>query len=169
MLITSTLLSLVLSTATAPAAAPLASPAPDAAVVFSRLTSLVGSWKGTAASGRSFTVTYRLSAGDSVLVETWTLGSGRESMTLYHLDGPTVVATHYCPIGNQPTLELATAANEGEIAFRFRAATNLPDPGVAHQSAFVLRLIDHDHYWRSETYVEHGEESTEAVSYQRTR
>ena len=158
MLLTSTLLSLLL-TATSPptTAAPTAQAPPDAAAAFARLTSLVGEWQGTAASGRTFTVSYRMTAGGTVLVETWTLGSGRESMTMYHLDGSTVVATHYCPIGNQPTLELASADPAGDIAFRFRAATNLPDPAVSHQSAFVLRLIDHDHYWRSETYVENGE------------
>ncbi|MGH8500134.1 MAG: hypothetical protein ACRERV_15215, partial [Methylococcales bacterium] len=51
---------------------------------FKQLSGLVGDWSGKSASGREHKVNYRLSAGGSVLVETWSLSSGRESMTLYH-------------------------------------------------------------------------------------
>ena len=44
-----------------------------AAVVFKRLTSLIGNWEGKWPDGRTHTVSYRLTAGGSVLVETWTL------------------------------------------------------------------------------------------------
>lgn len=77
--------------------------------VFNQLKSLVGAWEGKTETGRLLRVDYKLSAGETVLVETWTLGAGRESMTLYHMDNQDLVATHYCPIGNQPRLRPKTA------------------------------------------------------------
>jgi hypothetical protein len=67
---------------------------PDAAAAFEKLRSLVGEWRGETPAGAPVGVTYRLSAGDSVLVETWDLGAAREAMTVYHLDGPELMATH---------------------------------------------------------------------------
>ena len=45
----------------------------DAAGAFKQLTSLVGNWEGKFPDGRSHGVSYRLTAGGSALVETWTL------------------------------------------------------------------------------------------------
>src|SRR5262245_5708255 len=81
-----------------------------APAVFEQRKTLVGEWQGATAEGRQLSVSYRLTAGGTVLVETWTLGPGRESMTLYHLDRDDLVATHYCPIGNQPSLRLKLPA-----------------------------------------------------------
>src|SRR5687768_13251388 len=52
-----------------------------------RLGELVGDWEGALPDGRTHRVNYRWSAGNAVLVETWTLGPGRESLTIYHRDG----------------------------------------------------------------------------------
>ena len=60
------------------------------AAAFERLKALQGHWEGQFEDGRKHTVEYRLSAGGTVLVETWQLAPGRESMTLYHLDEMTI-------------------------------------------------------------------------------
>ena len=137
-----------------------APPAPDAAKAFQQLSALTGEWEGKFANGRVHRVTYRLSAGGTVLVETWALAPGRESMTLYHLDGPALVASHYCPQGNVPRLELASS--EGDtLRFRFRDGANLQEKGKAHQHAFWIQLRGKDAYARSETYVENGSSAAE--------
>ena len=145
----------------------------DAEQAFKQLTSLVGTWKGRFSDGREHSVNYRLTAGGTVLVETWTLSKVRESMTLYHLDGDTVMATHYCPQGNQPRLVLAS--NEDKMNFAFRDGSNLNVSGKSHQHSFWLQIKDNDHFQRNENYVENGmalkitsiEDPKDTVSYTR--
>lgn len=54
-------------------------PNPTPEAVFQQLTSLVGTWEGKFPDGRAHSVTYKLTASGTVLVETWTLSSSRES------------------------------------------------------------------------------------------
>ncbi len=163
-------LAILLITAAASARQGLATSAATqlrAPAVFEQLKSLAGEWKGTTAKGRQLSVSYRLTAGGTVLVETWTLGSGRESMTVYHLDRDDLVATHYCPIGNQPTLRLKLPAAPTRFDFAFSSATNLPDPKAAHQDSFTVELLGPHRFTRSETYVEAGAGEPEAATYTR--
>jgi hypothetical protein len=159
---------------------PVSAPAPRAPstpsgerarAAFTRLQELVGEWEGTTEAGRRLLVQYRLVAKGSVLVESWTLGPGRESLTLYHLDGDRLLATHYCPLGNQPRLALDTtaSADPGLLVFTYVSATNLPDPAAAHQHRFEVRLSGPDRFWRNETYIEGTSEGSEAITYTRVR
>lgn len=120
---------------------------------YKQLKSLLGEWEGKFADGRAHSVSYRLTAGGSVLVETWTLGPGRESMTMYHLDGTQLVATHYCPQGNQPRLNWVPGDDPKTLSFAFRDGTNLHVNDGSHQHAFWIRLQDEASYVRDETYV----------------
>lgn len=130
-----------------------AEPPPDGSRAFEQLSSLVGEWEGKFEDGRTHRVAYRMTAGGAVLVETWALAPGRESMTLYHRDGDTLLADHYCPQGNTPRLELAKVDADGKIFFKLRDGTNLQVPGKSHQQAFWLKFKGPDAYARSETYV----------------
>jgi hypothetical protein len=151
--------------------------ASDAAVAtqaFDDLSSLLGSWEGTFSNGRKHHVTYRLTAGGSVLVETWALGPQRESLTMYHRDGDALVATHYCPQGNQPRLQLARRDDDGTLRFDFRDGTNLQVPDGYHQHEFWLKIDGADAFTRSEAYVPNvksdeasAEEKPEIVHYVR--
>ncbi|MGH8105558.1 MAG: hypothetical protein ACREO1_07445 [Arenimonas sp.] len=123
-------------------------------LVFKQLSGLVGGWAGKSPSGRENKVNYRLTAGGTVLVETWSLSSGRESMTMYHIDGETLIATHYCPQGNQPRLVLMP--DDEKLSFAFHDGTNLHIPGKAHQYSFWLKIIDGEHFQRNEIYVENN-------------
>ena len=132
--------------------------------VFKQLGGLTGTWTGHSANGRAYTVSFRHTAADSVLVETWTLGSGRESMTLYALDGNRLLATHYCPQGNQPRLEYVGADSHGRWQFRFVDGTNLHVKGSSHQQAFWIRVGKDGTFERGETYVDNDSVVTEAVT-----
>lgn len=137
----------------------------SASDVFKQLSSLVGVWDGKFEDGRPHRVTYRLTAGGTVLVETWALSATRESLTLYHLDGDALVATHYCPQGNQPRLRLSRAAGPaGRLSFEFRDGGNLQVPGKSHQHAFWIELRGPDAFARSETYVENGSSAAAIAS-----
>lgn len=141
-------------------------PAVSAAASFDRLRALVGEWRGRTPQGRDIGVSYRLTANGSALVETWTLGRGRESVTIYHMDGDALLATHFCPIGNQPRLALRRASAD-RLDFEFRDATGLDSPTEAHQHSFWIEFQG-DAIVRSETYREGDDEETEAVRYERS-
>lgn len=150
-------------------AQPLMAVAPVATIAdssFARLKSLVGTWRGVWSDGRPVGLTYRLSAGGTVLVETWALSPTRESLTLYHLDKGALLATHYCPQGNQPRLRLASATAD-RMTFAFRDATGLDTAQESHQHAFSLRFDGPDRIARSETYRTGKADETDTVAFQR--
>lgn len=135
--------------------------------VFAKLQTLVGEWEGKTEAGRVLKISYRLTANNTVLVETWTLGPQRESLTLYHMDNESLIATHYCPIGNQPRLRFKQGGSASLFAFEFVSATNLPKPEAAHQHSFEVEILQPNSIARSETYMENGTPGTERIVYSR--
>lgn len=141
-----------------------APPRPDQA--FQSLKALVGDWQGRTEAGRMFLVSYRLIANDTVLVETWTMSPTRQSMTIYHMDGEALIATHYCPQGNQPRLVYRPELSGVRLEFTFRDATNLADPNAAHQHAFWIAIgPGANAFTRNETYIENGEPDSETTTF----
>jgi hypothetical protein len=136
--------------------------------VFVQLKELVGTWEGKKPNGSIVKVTYKLTAVESVLVETWTMSPTRESMTLYHMDDQALIATHYCPLGNQPTLQLKLVTGS-LFKFEFRSATNLPDSKAAHEHLFEIEMLDNDKYRRKETYLENGDAGVEDMVFTRVQ
>jgi hypothetical protein len=143
-------------------------PRPDQA--FQSLKALVGDWQGRTAAGRTFLVNYRLIANDTVLVESWSMSPTRTSMTVYHMDGDALIATHYCPQGNQPRLQYRPDLSGQRLHFAFRDATNLTDADAAHQHAFWIEIAPGANaFTRDETYLENGEAGSETATYTRIR
>ena len=134
---------------------------------FIALQKLVGSWRGDNEKGDSIQVDYRLTASNSVLVETWTFPGEREALTLYHMDGAHLMATHYCPIGNQPRLLLQKKQNDGRLDFQFTSATNMTSMAQAHEHAFDLQIIDADTFVRNETYVADDRSESNGIRFAR--
>lgn len=128
-------------------------PPPTAQAVFDRLATLVGTWRGEFPGGRSHVITYRLTAGGTVLTETWTLSATRESMTVYAVDGDRLLATHYCPQGNQPRLAFARVDEDGRYRFAFADGTNLHRPGHDHLDRFWFSFEGPARFVRAEHYV----------------
>ncbi len=137
--------------------------------VFTKLTTLVGDWEGKTASDKTVKVSYKLIANKTVLTENWDMGNSRTAMTVYHLDDKKLIATHYCPWGNQPRLELISNNDEQKFSFVFVSATNLPDKNLTHQHQFDIKIESSDNFWRSETYFENGKMESEAITYFRMK
>jgi hypothetical protein len=134
--------------ARAPASAPAAVPAQDA---FAELSKLVGRWRPADGADGRLSIRFYLTAGGTVLVESWERANGEpHSLTLYHRDGPSLIATHYCPQGNQPRLALAGRDALG-LHFTFRDATDI-DSAESHQHDLWLDLTDPNHPVRTEVY-----------------
>jgi len=126
----------------------------EAAEAFETLKGLVGHWKDTA-DGSPLVVEFRLTAGGSALVETWTMSGGRESLSIYHLDGDRLLATHYCPAGNQPRLQLSGQSADGRFHFEFESVTGLEDPADSHQHRLEV-TAGQETLKRKDTYLSKG-------------
>jgi hypothetical protein len=75
-------------------------------------------------------------------------------MTLYALDGERLLATHYCPQGNQPRLVFGGEDAQRRLQFHFVDGSHLHVRGASHQQAFWIRFDDDGSFERAETYVE---------------
>ncbi len=142
-------------------------PAGRAEEAFATLKRLVGEWRGQRPDSGEIIVTYRLSARDSVLVETWNLGPGWESLTIYHMNGSELLATHFCPQGNQPRLRLWQVAGT-RLDFAILDATGV-EAGQGVQHAFWIDMAADGTITRSETYVQGENSETETITYSRIR
>lgn len=129
-------------------------PEPEAA--FSRLSALAGSWKRAGTDGTMFRIEFELTANDTVLVERWVHRDKTHSLTLYHLDGPALMATHYCPQGNQPRLRMERGGDGKRISFDFQDATNLKSADQSHQHRLSFDLADMERVIRGEAYRQGG-------------
>jgi hypothetical protein len=141
----------------------------SAAETFEELKKLRGEWKGTTPEGGAEKVLYRLIAADTVLLEEWVLSSGRQALTVYHRDGDDLIATHYCPQGNQPRLKLTSASTEKGFFFEFVSATNLPDAEASHQHRFEIQIHGPNSFTRGETYIAKGKLLPGVITYSRNQ
>jgi hypothetical protein len=132
------------SLAAKPAAAP-----PDASAAFKQLATLAGTWRDSKKPDSPLRIHFYLTAGGTVLAESWEARGKPHSLTLYHPDGKRLIATHYCPQGNQPRLALASAGTR--LRFAFLDATDL-DPGESHLHDLAFDLTDRQRVGRSEIY-----------------
>ena len=85
-------------------------------------------------------------------------------MTLYHLDGSELIATHYCPQGNQPRLQFVKIDESNKLHFTFRDGTNLRVKDKSHQHAFWIRFLGKNSFERSETYVDNDSTASEIAA-----
>lgn len=118
---------------------------------FESLKKLQGTWVGKANHGEQAndaTVTYKVTANGTVVVETVFAGSPHEMVTMYYLDGKDLKLTHYCAAGNQPQMKAKTSGKKADadnvIDFEFAGGTNITKQGM-HMHAAHFRFVDADH------------------------
>ena len=119
------------------------------ATAFEGLKALTGTWEGTGRHGEA-RVTYHLTGRGSALVETFygkAYAGGVESSmsTVYHMDGPDLMLTHYCGARNQPRMKAVAYDPERKLVrFEFMDITNHV-PGSYHTREVEVELRDEDH------------------------
>jgi hypothetical protein len=133
-----------------------------AALTASQQFEQIRSWEGRwqVAETTALQIVFEATARGSAMVERWETTTGLHSMTIYHMDGEALVATHYCPQGNQPRLDSRGAAS-GEIRFAFRDVTDL-DAGESHTHELWFTPGADGTLRRSEVY--RGEDGLQAPS-----
>lgn len=113
---------------------------------------MIRSWEGRwqVAETSALEIVFEPTARGSAMIERWETKSGLHSVTIYHMDGGVLVATHYCPQGNQPRLE-ARSGPVGPVRFTFRDVTGL-DEGESHAHDLAFAAADDGSIVRSEVY-----------------
>lgn len=139
-----TTLSIVLLALTAPAIAGHDEPSKQA---FDKMKTLVGKWEGKMGEGAESmpaTVEYKLTGGDSALVETLGPGSPFEMVSVFHMDSGSLVMTHYCGAGNQPFMKFKPGKNPNVVFFDFVRGSNMkPNDMHMHRVTFTFDGADH--------------------------
>ncbi len=120
---------------------------------------LVGNWRVADKPVSALLIRFDLTAGGTVLVESWERSGKPYSLTVYHRDAASLIATHYCPQGNQPRLSLVQNSTIQDIRFVFRDATDLDAEHEAYLVALAFDLSDPKVLLRRESYRQQGVDS----------
>jgi hypothetical protein len=124
---------------------------------FKQLQALAGDWEGKDGDGGAAKTKFQIVAAGTAVMETISpTGMGMEDMlTLYSIDGDSIVLVHYCPTNNQPRMKATPGAGAvKQLAFAYQGAGNLPSEEAGHQHKLVIQFEDADHItetwtWRS--------------------
>lgn len=114
--------------------------ASDGKATFEKMKSLSGTWKATF-HGNETTVKYRVTSAGSAVEETMDPGSDHEMVTMYFLDGDTLMLTHYCAMGNQPRLKLVPTADDKTASFHFAGGSNI-SANTPHMHALKIKFLN---------------------------
>jgi len=126
---------------------------------FYEMKSLVGVWQKADVEKPNLIVSFELIANSSVLVETWLHKGKKHSLTMYHLDNESLLATHYCPQGNQPRLNLTKNSTANKLNFSFLDVTNLASSSDSHQHSLGFEFSkDKGKILRKESYLTNNKE-----------
>src|SRR3569833_2948492 len=69
---------------------------------FDEMKKLIGKWEGTFTGGHKAKTEFRMTGGGSAIMEIMDEGGKYEMVTMYHMDGDRLLATHYCAAHTQP-------------------------------------------------------------------
>src|SRR4051794_20625573 len=146
----------------------------DGVAAFDRLKMLQGTWEATGTNGQQATTTFELTANYTVLLEHYSnagMPADGQMVTAYHLDGPTLILTHYCIARNQPTLKAERFdPSAGEIGFEFVRGSNLPSANTGHMHRALYWIEDANHFTTSWEFFEDGKKTiTEVEHFRRVK
>jgi hypothetical protein len=159
-----------------PAQAPSTQPTTPAATAFERFKAMEGSWEGKSTKGWTERLTISVIAGGSAVLEQSEMlhGPDEEAMkmaTVYHMDGPQLMLTHYCAAKNQPRLRATEISNDGsDVLFTFLDATNLPTRDAGHMDKVHVKFASPDRVTQQWTFYAKGKEQwMEQIEYRRVK
>jgi len=134
-----------------------------------KLKSLVGTWQGTM-DGHPGSVTYTLVSNGTSLMESLTGEHDVNMITMYHPDGDSILATHYCAAGNQPRMRAKALSGDGrKLDFQFVDATNVAGSSGEVMNRLVVTFQDPDHFTQTWTARSHGKDHTSDFVYTRKK
>lgn len=117
---------------------------------FEKIKSRAGTWSAhmMTADGPATVVDYKVTGGGTTVMETMFAGSPHEMITMYTLDGDSVLATHYCSMGNQPVMKLNLEKSTDDVLlFDFVSVTG---KAGGHINGARITLSENKEEWLSE-------------------
>jgi hypothetical protein len=137
------------------------------------VSKLAGDWEMADENGEMILAAqFAVTSGGSAVREIMFPGTDYEMTNLYHMDGGSLVCTHYCAAGNQPRM-VATAATrtaEGTVLrFDFESVTNLRESHDHYMGNLTVTILEDGSVrqdWRS---YDRAGELTEPVVFSMTR
>lgn len=142
------------------AGARLSNAASRATQAFQKLQNLAGNWAGKDQDGSDVKSSFKSIASDTAVMETLAMSGMDEMVTLYSIDGDTVVLLHYCPTNNQPRMRATPVAGEvKKLEFTFEGAGNLPSLDTGHEHKLVIEFLDNDHIVEHWTWRKSGKDT----------
>lgn len=114
---------------------------------FAKLKSFAGDWYATDdKTGKDrLALRFRVMAAGTAVEEAEMPGTPQEMVTIYHLDGPSLVMTHYCALGNQPHLKASAASMPDKIQFECVSVGNAKSHREMHMHHLTLVSKDAGH------------------------
>jgi hypothetical protein len=115
---------------------------------FEKMKALAGTWLAADEDGKptdQVTSIIKVTAGGSAVHETLFPGQPHEMVSIYTVDGPDLVMTHYCVLGNQPRLKADPNSSANQIRFQFAGGANLDPTKDKHMHSTTLTIVDESH------------------------
>jgi hypothetical protein len=144
------------------------SPAAATNPAFEQIKALAGEWEGTV-QGAPVQTSFRVVSAGSAVMNLLKSQNEPEMVTMFHLDGPELMVTHYCSVGNQPRMVASSVTHAKVITFTFKDATNLKSPAAGHMRGLVLTMVDPDHHTQQWTFRQDGKDQTETFTFTRKK
>ncbi len=116
---------------------------------FERIKALRGEWEVTRGpdehGAHGGTVTYKVTAGGSAVLETLFGGTQHEMVTLYYLEGKDLALTHYCMLQNRPHMRAEPRSSPDKIVFKCLEGENAEIAAEDHMHQATFTFVDADH------------------------
>ncbi len=126
---------------------------------FDQMTAMVGEWHRVDGESEDGPVMiFELAANGTAVVERLFPGMEKEMVTMYYMDGDQLMLTHYCALGNQPSM-VATGGDESLIEFDFNGASNLGSLDEMHMHQHVVAFLGEDRVDATWVLWDGGEEA----------
>jgi hypothetical protein len=134
-------------------------PAPPTNAGLEKMKKLVGTWVAADENGKptdQVVSIIKVTAGGSAVHETLFPGQPQEMVSVYTADGPDLVMTHYCVLGNQPRMKADPKSPPNQIVFRFAGGANLNPAKDKHMHEATLTIVSDDRIEIKGTAWENG-------------
>jgi hypothetical protein len=143
----------------------------NAAADFDKLKQLAGEWISRSSSDPMQFVrhTYSVVSNGSAVMLTTEVPNQGPMITMFYLDGPRLMATHFCGEKNQPRYVAANSSDPKTIVFKFKDATNLASAQAGYMSGVTFILGDSDHHSQQWTFTENGKNTVEKFDLERSK
>lgn len=120
-------------------------------MLLDQVKKLAGTWEMVDEKGKKTVASvFTVGSGGTAVREIMFPGSDHEMTNMYHMDGDSLIMTHYCAVGNQPRMR-ASSGSAGKIVFTFDSVTNFCKTDDHCMGEMTLVITDNDHMeqqWR---------------------